>query len=176
MLNQLHNILTHQVNEGEKFPAAPIGLVCRHLYGLVVAQHGQVGEEDGSPQHLAGDKRHSGSVHRRSAPLNGPHTPPLLPLALCIVYVTSYFTTSLIWSLGNGIDGRGERRHMANTKHHTPAQRRERDTGEGAVAIETVLMLYESAHPQNTFRCALLLAHPYWPLCGADYCCVNCHC
>lgn len=41
-IHWLRIILTHQVNEGEKLPAAPIGLVRGHLYGLVVAQHGQV--------------------------------------------------------------------------------------------------------------------------------------
>lgn len=49
---------TYQVYEGQKFPAASIGLMRGHVNGLVIAQDGAVGQEDGGAQHLAGHQRH----------------------------------------------------------------------------------------------------------------------
>lgn len=49
---------TYQVNECQKFPAASVGLVRGHVDGLVIAQDGEVREEDGDAQHLAGHERH----------------------------------------------------------------------------------------------------------------------
>lgn len=49
---------TYQVYEGQKFPAASIGLMRGHVYGLVIAQDGAIGQEDGGVQHLAGHQRH----------------------------------------------------------------------------------------------------------------------
>ncbi|KAF3850287.1 hypothetical protein F7725_020006, partial [Dissostichus mawsoni] len=46
------------VDEGEELPAASIGLVRRHVQRFVVAEDGEVGEEDGDPEHLRGDQRH----------------------------------------------------------------------------------------------------------------------
>lgn len=49
---------TYQVYEGQKFPAASIGLMRGHVNGLVIAQDGAIGQEDGGAQHLAGHQRH----------------------------------------------------------------------------------------------------------------------
>lgn len=49
---------TYQVDEGEELPAAAVGLVRRHVQGAVVAQDGEVGEQDGDPQNLRRDQRH----------------------------------------------------------------------------------------------------------------------
>lgn len=57
-----HTCSPHQVDEGEELPAASVGLVRRHVQRLVVAEDGEVGEEDGDPEHLRGDQRHDGGV------------------------------------------------------------------------------------------------------------------
>lgn len=48
----------HQVDEGEELPAASVGLVRRHVQGSVVAEDGEVGQQDGDPEDLTGDQRH----------------------------------------------------------------------------------------------------------------------
>lgn len=58
--------MTYQVNERQKFPAASIGLVRWHVNGLVIAQNGKIGEEDGDPQHLPGNERHVASPSQLS--------------------------------------------------------------------------------------------------------------
>lgn len=52
------NSLDHQVYEGEKLPAAPVGLMSGHVQSFVVTKDGEVREEDGYPEDLRGDKRH----------------------------------------------------------------------------------------------------------------------
>lgn len=52
------NIQSHQVDEGEKLPAASVGLVCRHVQSFVVAEDGEVRQQDGDPENLRGDQRH----------------------------------------------------------------------------------------------------------------------
>lgn len=49
---------SHQVDEGEELPAAAVGLVRRHVQGFVVAEDGEVREQDGDPEDLRGDQRH----------------------------------------------------------------------------------------------------------------------
>lgn len=48
----------HQVDEGEELPAASVGLVSRHVQGSVVAEDGEVRQQDGDPEDLRRDQRH----------------------------------------------------------------------------------------------------------------------
>lgn len=53
---------THQVDEREEFPAAAIGLVSWNVESFEAAQDGEVGEQNGDPQHLRGDESHVAAV------------------------------------------------------------------------------------------------------------------
>lgn len=48
----------YQVDEGQEFPAASVGLVSWHVQGFVVTQDGEIRQEDGDPENLRGDERH----------------------------------------------------------------------------------------------------------------------
>lgn len=49
---------TYQVYEGEELPAASVCLVRGHVYCFVVADDGEVGQEDRDSQDLGRDERH----------------------------------------------------------------------------------------------------------------------
>lgn len=66
-------VKTYQVDEGQEFPAASVGLVRRHVQGFVVTQDGEVGQQDGDPENLRGDERHDARAASASA----------LPLPCC---------------------------------------------------------------------------------------------
>lgn len=74
------DVQSYQVDEGQELPAAPVGLVCRHVQSFVVAEDGEVRQQDGDPENLRGDQRHDA----RSLSLF-----TRLPLRLCASFCLS---------------------------------------------------------------------------------------
>lgn len=87
------DVQSYQVDEGQELPAAPVGLVCRHVQSFVVAEDGEVRQQDGDPENLRGDQRHDARslVSVYSSTFTSLRL--LLPLRCCLVLILPAWTS-----------------------------------------------------------------------------------